>query len=52
MGAEYVCSNHTFELEFNDEDAAIVMCGLSEMLEIAPKLLTSIAIADRAGGAS
>ena len=46
MGAEYVRSNTNFEIDFSDEDAAIVMCGLSELLEVAPGLLTSIAIAD------
>jgi hypothetical protein len=58
LGADYVCSNENFEIGFDDEDAAIIMCGLSEMLEVAPKLLTSIAIADHGskraaeGGAS
>lgn len=56
MGAAYVTSNENFEMEFTEEDAAIVMCGLSEMLETAPDLLDSIAFADvqnkRAGGAS
>jgi hypothetical protein len=46
MGAEYVRSNSDFEIDFSDEDAAIVMCGLSELLEVAPALLTSISIAD------
>jgi hypothetical protein len=49
MGAEYVCSNHNFDAEFDDE--AIVMCCLSELLKVAPGLLTSISIADNAANA-
>lgn len=49
-------SNESFEADFSDEDAAIVMCGLSELLEGAPMLIDSIEIADShapaEGGAS
>lgn len=51
MGFERVCSNANFDVDFSSEDAAIVMCGLSELLEVGPALVNSIVIAGELHGA-
>lgn len=41
-GTDYVCSNEAFETEFTTDEAAIVLCGLSSLLEEGPDLITDI----------
>jgi len=60
QGCEYVCSNEPFETEFSTAEAAIVLCGLSALMEYGPDLIGDIRYADqkhvspeqRKGGAS
>jgi len=46
LGAGYVQDNEGIDVAFDDGDASVVMCGLSELLEVGPELITSIACAD------
>lgn len=50
-GTEYVCCNEPFETAFTTDEAAVVLCGLSALLEHAPDLLGDIREAE-AGGSS
>ena len=46
QGTEYVCSNEPFETEFTTSEAAIVLCGLSALMEHGPDLIEDIRCAD------
>lgn len=46
QGTDYVCCNEPFETDFTTEDAAYVLCGLSALLDEAPKLVDDLRNAD------
>lgn len=47
QGTDYVCSNEPFETAFTTTEAAVVLCGLSALMEHGPGLVEDIRIADR-----
>lgn len=46
-GHDYVCSNEHYDTAFTEDEAAIVLCGLSALLDVGPDLVESIRGADQ-----
>lgn len=46
QGTERVCANEPFETEFTTSEAAVVLCGLSALMEHGPDLIEDIRCAD------